>query len=31
MAAIGFFVVFAFTHLAGIKGHFLSGNTAFVR
>jgi hypothetical protein len=28
---IGLLVVFAFTHLAWIKGQFLSGNTAFVR
>jgi hypothetical protein len=31
MEAIGLLVVFAFTHIAGMQGYFLSGNTAFVR
>jgi hypothetical protein len=31
MGAVGLIVVFAFTHIAGMKGSFLSGNTAFVR
>jgi hypothetical protein len=29
MDAIGLMVVFASTHIAGMQGQFLSGNTAF--
>jgi hypothetical protein len=31
MGALGLLVGFAFTHIAGMQGQFLSGNTAFER